>query len=583
MSSSSPNRPSPETDKPIVKRAPGACAECRRKRGDKATRAGSKCTNCAIADVECVSVASQKPLLQRQREYIRILETRVNRLENYIQALFPGEDIETVISKPPPTDKDRVASHSSSPLVKESLVKKDHVSGGDPPESLGLADEEDIEHVALVKQLGSLNLTPSVIYRFFGAASPFMAAKQAATLKSMHTGIPDTGVHPKNYRRPLYWGMSSWESEWVTSPPAPYIYPDFDLMLDLVQIYFQKTNSLFPIIHEPTFMKGIMSGKHYGDQSFGMTVLLVCANGARYSKDPRVIFAPDAAGSEFSAGWHYFSQVPFHRRIMLYTPTVYDLQYYALAAVYLTGSSMCPVSCNLVGIGLRYAIEMGAHRRNGQDRPTADTEHMKRAFWALFCLDSIDSSFYGRPSGISHESIDIEYPVECDDEYWEHPNPAKAFKQPAGIPCKISSFIHLIKLCEVLGFASRTLYSTYKSKLLSGYLGGDWEIRMVAEIDSSLNKWKLSLPAHLVWDPHREDMLHFQQSAHLHYLLAYIQIQSHRLFLTRQSSLSFASLAMCTSAARSCGHIQEAAIARDLRILPQTIVRQDHPFKIVCH
>lgn len=86
---------------------------------------------------------------------------------------------------------------------------------------------------------------------------------------------------------------------------------------------------------------------------------------------------------------------------MLYTPTVYDLQYYAvsdlsaidklqnlnsfhaqLAAIYLTGSSMCPVSCNLVGIGLRYAIEMGAHRRNGQDRPTADTEHLKRAFWS---------------------------------------------------------------------------------------------------------------------------------------------------------------------------------------------------------
>lgn len=73
---------------------------------------------------------------------------------------------------------------------------------------LALCDEEDIEHVALVKQLGSLNLTPSVGYRFFGQASPFMAAKQAATLKSMLTGVPDTGVNPKNYRRPLFWGMS---------------------------------------------------------------------------------------------------------------------------------------------------------------------------------------------------------------------------------------------------------------------------------------------------------------------------------------------------------------------------------------
>lgn len=91
-------------------------------------------------------------------------------------------------------------------------------------------------------------------------------------------------------------------------------------------------------------------------------------------------------------------------------------------------------------------------------------------------------------------SFDVEYPVECDDEYWDHEDPQKSFKQPPEMPCAISSFIHLIKLCEILSFSSRTLYSTKKSKLISGYFGEDWEMRMVAELDSSLNKWKASLP-----------------------------------------------------------------------------------------
>lgn len=84
--------------------------------------------------------------------------------------------------------------------------------------------------------------------------------------------------------------------------------------------------------------------------------------------------------------------------------------------------------------------------------------------------------------------------MECDDEYWEHEDPEQAFKQPAGKPCSMTSFINFIKLCEILGFALRTLYTNKKSRLLSGFTGTEWEARMVAELDSSLNQWKDALP-----------------------------------------------------------------------------------------
>ena len=90
--------------------------------------------------------------------------------------------------------------------------------------------------------------------------------------------------------------------------------------------------------------------------------------------------------------------------------------------------------------------------------------------------------------------FDLEYPVECDEEYWETPDPEKAFQQPPGKPCKMSCFIWLIKLAEMLGFAHRTLYATKKSKMLIGLIGNEWESEVVSELDSSMNKWKDSLP-----------------------------------------------------------------------------------------
>jgi hypothetical protein len=39
-------------------------------------------------------------------------------------------------------------------------------------------------------------------------------------------------------------------------------------------------------------------------------------------------------------------------------------------------------------------------------------------------------------------------------------------------------------------------YSIKKSKASLGFVGQDWEQRMVAELDSALNKWMDSLPDH---------------------------------------------------------------------------------------
>jgi hypothetical protein len=56
--------------------------------------------------------------------------------------------------------------------------------------------------------------------------------------------------------------------------------------------------------------------------------------------------------------------------------------------------------------------------------------------------------------------LDADLPIECDDEYWENDDPARAFKQPLGKPSKVTFFIEQIKLMGIVSFALRTIVSS---------------------------------------------------------------------------------------------------------------------------
>jgi hypothetical protein len=60
-------------------------------------------------------------------------------------------------------------------------------------------------------------------------------------------------------------------------------------------------------------------------------------------------------------------------------------------------------------------------------------------------------------------SFDVDLPIDCDDEYWEDPDPEKALKQPPSKPSKLTCFILFLKLCQILGFALRTLVGISRS------------------------------------------------------------------------------------------------------------------------
>jgi hypothetical protein len=117
------------------------------------------------------------------------------------------------------------------------------------------------------------------------------------------------------------------------------------------------------------------------DLTFGAVVMLIMAVGSRFSDDTRVLLDPNAK-YRHSAGWKYFEQVKNFRKTIMARPTLYDLQMFVLSCVFLQGSSVPHACWTVVGVGLRFAQDVGAHRQKSyRGGNPVDDELWKRAFW----------------------------------------------------------------------------------------------------------------------------------------------------------------------------------------------------------
>lgn len=114
-------------------------------------------------------------------------------------------------------------------------------------------------------------------------------------------------------------------------------------------------------------------------------------------------------------------------------------------------------------------------------------------------------------------------------------------------------------------------------------------------MDSALNKFVESLPSHRTfffppiprltllglvrWDPEQADVNFFLQSAHLHSMYYFTRMLVHRPYITNAgcpSVLTFPSLAICTSGARSCIRVAEVVNRRMNGVMPFTQVTEVH-------
>ncbi|KAI0090934.1 fungal-specific transcription factor domain-containing protein [Irpex rosettiformis] len=605
-------------------------------RCDGEQRPGKRCSNCTAYDDECTYVRSAPKRRSRPKGYTEQLEKRLAKMEELLATLCPEtdftRDFEAMLAEAN-KGSDHEGDHEEdtegeapvrSPGVDTSFdyaippslathTSMQHSPLTDAPEGddedlLSSGDELLTRH-ALAQQLSGLSLEDVKLdRRFFGKSSTFMMVKKAADLKKQHqpessNSSPEPALNKSgltypsitdargvSYLRcgcPDYGNFNPWA---ITIPPYTshlyecFIFPPADLLPSLVALYFTMHNNYTPVLHRPTFERMVAEGRHMTDEDFASIVLLVSAIGSRWSNDRRVLLDEQARVDDdddgedheewHSAGWKWFKQVRLGRRALFSPPSLMDIQVVCLASIYLRGSSTSEAARTLIGVGLRLSQDIGAHRKKMYSSlPPVEGEMLKRAFWCLVWLDSVMSPQLGRPCGIQYEDFDLDLPVECDDEYWVQDGNALYFVQPPDKEPTVAYFNCFLRLNQIQAFAMRTVYSTTKSKTILGFIGPQWEERIVADLDSALNNWMDSIPTHLRWDPRGSNLTFLSQSAVLYAAYCALQITIHRPFISYTRALPstpllaaeasrLPSLTICVNAAKSCVHVLDMAWQR---------------------
>ncbi|KAJ6498264.1 fungal-specific transcription factor domain-containing protein [Mycena vulgaris] len=550
MSSDEDHNPAVPAKKRRVQRA---CDHCRVKKRacDGLRMSTKKCTNCIENGLDCTFAGA----IAKRRSYVDVLEARLELTEQLLRKLSPKSKGTANTTSPASSSQ----WSSDSPVLRHTSAAAAASGPGVELAALTIRSMntpapaphgDDLAHIALTQDFHDLSLS-NQRERFHGKSSAAMLVKAAVQLRE---GYEEKEM-PWTSRRMRYWTFNPAKNQ--PRPAGPYEFPPADLQSALVDLYFTNTNLYYPLLHRPTFERSIAEGLHLNDSSFGAIVLLVCAIGSRYSHDPRACGPDD---DPLRCGWKYFDQLPHAIDHLFVRPTLYHMQYYCLSVTFLEFSK--PGPCwTLIGIGVRLAQDVGAHRaKNFGSTPTVESELWKRAFWVIVVMDRIGSSALGRACTTQYEDFDVELPIECDDEFWENVDPARAFKQPAGRPSQITFFNCFIRLNNIWAFSLKMLYSLNKTKNLLAVRDDAWEEHIVAELDSALNGWVNSIPSHLRWDPNRRDDNFFDQSAYLYCTYYRVQMTIHRPFIPMirtGASTALPSLAICTNAARSCSHVAD--------------------------
>ncbi|KAI7976151.1 hypothetical protein EIK77_002004 [Talaromyces pinophilus] len=115
-------------------------------------------------------------------------------------------------------------------------------------------------------------------------------------------------------------------------------------------------------------------------------------------------------------------------------------------------------------MAMRHCVELGYHRSTERYRNSVDTltkEISKRCFWVAYDIDLVASFILGRPSGISDNAIDVELPLDIDDEYITRDGLLCPPRQnPSDPPTQLTGALHSIKLRQLWSKFRNNLYPT---------------------------------------------------------------------------------------------------------------------------
>ncbi|KAE9392647.1 hypothetical protein BT96DRAFT_1000194 [Gymnopus androsaceus JB14] len=514
------------------------------KRGPKAGLVGQ------ASSIICLSIISSSK--RKQRSFLPSdAKTLVYKILAAPLSFAIPEDFQAI--------RDYASCHFKLPPAMPTSSPPVPSSSTTPESNQGSNDAEEEECFNVVDSLTS-RIEDIVVGSFRRQHAPHasqMLLRTALDIRDELNGS-ESRVMSTQQQRTEFWTRSPWHKVYELEDPE-YVFPEDDLMQQLVSLFFSNINIFFPILNGPIFKQQVFEEKlHRSNPMFAATLLAVCSLGSRYCKDPRTLY--DGSQSERSAGWKYFQQIRLARAKLIQPVCLFEIQLYALSSLFLQPTPLSDITDSLIGMGIRSAQEVGAHRKQPLGKThqkRVEQELWKRAYWVLVALDSFQSGATGRPRATTENDYDLDFPIECDDEYWIESNNESPFMQPLGQASYVAYWNHFLQLLQIVDRTRRHILSIRRSEL-SGLAEPSPELEKIfLTMSTATNEWIDSIPSHLRWDPHNPNTVFFLQSVMLQAWLLFLQMRFYARWVRPGpvSSLSFSSLAICTNSARAFIHI----------------------------
>ncbi|KAH8894140.1 hypothetical protein GQ53DRAFT_793113 [Thozetella sp. PMI_491] len=417
-----------------------ACTTCKQKKL-KCDGQSPKCQNCFKSDRECL-VEDPATGLQRPRDYMQSLEARVAWLEGLLQRFCP-----------------------------EAMAAVSDAGVENPVDMLS-------SEVALLC-LSAAGREP----HYFGPSS----AVSFSRIASVTMGLRHKG------------GSSVRSNAGGASNPNPgmrrdlqEVFPAPAVAVRLGQAYWNNIHPQYSFLHRPTFEAWereclVAHGERDILRVHGLPlffVLMVYAIGSL------------ALGSnELENAEIYYSAALDHISSVIELDSLESIQSLLCCAVYSIRSHIGASLWKISGLAMRHCVELGYHRSTERFRGNADAltkEMSKRCFWVAYDIDRVAASVLGRPVGIPDEAIDVELPLDIDDEYITVTGLLREPRNPSHEPpTNMTGAIHAIKL--------RQLWSKFSSQLYPASTGPQaaWDENTVERLRQELEQWRATAPDRL--------------------------------------------------------------------------------------
>ncbi|OGM47933.1 hypothetical protein ABOM_002710 [Aspergillus bombycis] len=345
-----------------------ACTECRARKA-KCTKTRPSCAHCRALNKRCVY-----PEKVKRSPLTRQLEV----LEAALGKLFPGGDTETII-------RSLLSDSPDLDVPSQPSTEPDSVS--DIP--VGLTIQNDLSLVSQQKDPITDNsiddLTDAEMKESQGSLDVYSLNLQPSDLLPSMTDVDETR---------------------------------------LIRAYFEDYHTIFPFVHETTFMKQYETGSLVSqDGDWAILCDMVLAVGSWCLQD----------NGDLSYG-HIFSERAKKRLdqlSILGQPSISLVQALLLMSHYHEKYGQPKDSWTFLGLATRMSISLGLHEELTYSRDDISPlvkEIWRRVWWSVYCFDSCSSKIHGLPLLLPEDKLVTVKPVSniADEDLTEisrlHPN-----------------------------------------------------------------------------------------------------------------------------------------------------------------